>query len=92
MTQLPIVDPFPLLAPIWLLKVLHNLTLALHLASVDLLLRGLVLAIAFRLMGCARPAGGLIAFFNVAALVTVRDGIRDVTLRAAGFDVGIGSW
>ena len=56
MTQFPIVDPTPLPAPIWLFKTLHNLTLALHLASVDLLLGGLVLAIAFALMGRTQPA------------------------------------
>jgi hypothetical protein len=60
MTQFPAVDPIPLPAPIWLFKVLHNLTLALHLASVDLLLGGLVLAIAFALMGRAQPAGMIV--------------------------------
>lgn len=60
MTQFPVVDPIPLPAPIWLFKTLHNLTLALHLASVDLLLGGLVLAIAFALMGRTQPAGMII--------------------------------
>jgi hypothetical protein len=60
MTQFPNVDPIPLPAPIWLFKVLHNLTLALHLASVDLLLGGLVLALAFALMGQKQPAGMII--------------------------------
>jgi hypothetical protein len=60
MTQFPVVDPIPLPAPVWLLKVLHNLTLALHLASVDLLLGGLILAIAFALMGRTQPAGMIV--------------------------------
>jgi hypothetical protein len=30
---------------------------------------------------------GLVAFLNVASMVMVRDGIRDYTLRAAGFEV-----
>ena len=32
-------------------------------------------------------AASLIAFLNVGATVMVRDGIRDFTLRAAGFEV-----
>ena len=32
-------------------------------------------------------AGALVVFLNIAATVMVRDGIRDVTLRAAGFEV-----
>jgi hypothetical protein len=60
MTQFPAVDPIPLPAPVWLFKVLHNLTLALHLASVDLLIGGLVLALAFALMGRSQPAGIII--------------------------------
>ena len=32
-------------------------------------------------------AGALAVFLNIAATVMVRDGIRDVTLRAAGFEV-----
>ncbi len=57
MTQFPLVDPIPLPAPIWLFKILHNLTFALHLTSVDLLLGGLTLALLFALMGRAQPAG-----------------------------------
>ena len=60
MTQFPLVDPIPLPAPIWLFKVLHDLTFALHLTSVDLLLGGLTLALAFALTGRAQPAGILV--------------------------------
>ena len=51
MPQFPAVDPIPLPAPIWLFKVLHNLTFALHLASVELLLGGLLLGLAFIIVG-----------------------------------------
>src|SRR5580704_119208 len=60
MTQFPAVDPIPLPAPIWLFKLLHDLTFALHLASVELLLGGLILAIVFGLMN-RRQAAGTIA-------------------------------
>ena len=53
MPQFPNVDPIPLPAPIWLFKVLHNLTFALHLASVELLLGGLLMALLFVLAGRA---------------------------------------
>lgn len=35
----------------------------------------------------AATAAALLIFLNIAATVMVRDGIRDVTLRAAGFEV-----
>jgi hypothetical protein len=60
MTQFPNVDPIPLPAPVWLFKVLHNLTFALHLTSVDLLIAGIILAIVFSLMGRAQPAGMIV--------------------------------
>jgi hypothetical protein len=52
MTQLP--------APVWLFKALHDFTFALHIAAVDLLLGGLVLAIAFALMGRTEPAAMIV--------------------------------
>ena len=54
MPQFPAVDPIPLPAPIWLFKVLHNLTFALHLASVEILLGGLLLGLAFAVVGRIR--------------------------------------
>jgi hypothetical protein len=41
----PVVDPIPLPAPIWLLKLLHIVTLALHFVAVEMLLGGLLLAV-----------------------------------------------
>jgi len=63
----PSADPIPLPAPVWLFKVLHNLTLTLHLAAVELLLGGLMLGILLAALGRLRKsqymvqAGGMIA-------------------------------
>jgi hypothetical protein len=45
MQSFPLVDPIPLPAPIWLLKLLHIVTLALHFVAVEMLLGGLLLAV-----------------------------------------------
>jgi hypothetical protein len=45
MYQFPAVDPIPLPAPIWLLKLLHIVTLSLHFVAVEMLLGGLLLAV-----------------------------------------------
>jgi len=45
MYPFPAVDPIPLPAPIWLLKLLHIVTLALHFVAVEMLLGGLLLAV-----------------------------------------------
>jgi hypothetical protein len=45
----PAVDPIPLPAPIWLIKLLHIVTLALHFVAVEMLLGGLLLAVFFSL-------------------------------------------
>ncbi|MBS1827905.1 MAG: hypothetical protein JST93_21530 [Acidobacteria bacterium] len=63
----PSADPIPLPAPVWLFKFLHNLTLTLHLAAVELLLGGLILGLCFSLLGrggrwpAMTQAGGMIA-------------------------------
>jgi hypothetical protein len=44
MQSFPAVDPIPLPAPIWLLKILHIVTLSLHFVAVEMLLGGLLLA------------------------------------------------
>ncbi|GAB4453986.1 MAG: hypothetical protein OHK0029_07880 [Armatimonadaceae bacterium] len=54
--QFPAVDPIPLPAPVWLMKGLGLLTLALHFVAVFLLLGGLTLAIALNFRGM-RPGG-----------------------------------
>jgi len=45
MNSYPAVDPIPLPAPVWLLKLLHIVTLALHFVAVEMLLGGLLLAV-----------------------------------------------
>jgi hypothetical protein len=45
MNLYPAVDPIPLPAPIWLIKLLHIVTLALHFVAVEMLLGGLLLAV-----------------------------------------------
>jgi len=61
MNPFPQVDPIPLPAPVWLLKLLHVVTLSLHFVAVEMLLGGLLLAV------------GLSLFQNsVAAMTTAR--------------------
>lgn len=54
MTQFPAVDPIPLPAPIWLFKLLHDVTLALHLSAVELLLGGIILGLTLLTLGRAK--------------------------------------
>src|ERR1700734_227532 len=51
MNPYPAVDPIPLPAPVWLLKLLHIVTLALHFVAVEMLLGGLLVAILLNLFG-----------------------------------------
>ena len=57
MQSFPAVDPIPLPAPIWLLKLLHIVTLALHFVAVEMLLGGLLLAVVLSLFRARRPCG-----------------------------------
>jgi hypothetical protein len=69
MQSFPAVDPIPLPAPIWLLKLLHIVTLALHFVAVEMLLGGLLLAV-------------LLSLFRTspASLVTARALARRLTV------------
>jgi hypothetical protein len=49
MNPYPTVDPIPLPAPVWLFKLLHIVTLALHFVAVEMLLGGLMLAVVLSL-------------------------------------------
>jgi hypothetical protein len=49
MNTYPAVDLIPLPAPVWLLKLLHVVTLALHFVAVEMLLGGLLLAVVLSL-------------------------------------------
>lgn len=56
MQSFPAVDPIPLPAPIWLLKLLHIVTLALHFVAVEMLLGGLLLAVLLSLFRHSPPS------------------------------------
>ena len=59
MNNFPAVDQIPLPAPVWLLKALHDLTFSLHLASVGLLVGGLILALVFGVIGRMRQSSAM---------------------------------
>ena len=69
MTQFPAVDPIPLPAPIWLLKLLHIVTLSLHFVAVEMLLGGLLLAVVFSLF--RESAESLVVARSLARRLTV---------------------
>jgi len=69
MHPFPAVDPIPLPAPIWLLKLLHIVTLALHFVAVEMLLGGLLLAVLLSLFRS-----------SPAAMVTARALARRLTV------------
>ena len=69
MQSFPAVDPIPLPAPIWLLKLLHIVTLALHFVAVEMLLGGLLLAVLLSLFRS-----------SPASLVTARAIARRLTI------------
>ncbi len=56
MNPYPAVDPIPLPAPVWLMKLLHVVTLSLHFVAVEMLLGGLLLAILLSLFGSSANA------------------------------------
>jgi len=56
MQSFPAVDPIPLPAPIWLIKLLHIVTLALHFVAVEMLLGGLLIAVVLSLYRNSSPA------------------------------------
>jgi hypothetical protein len=60
MNAFPAVDPIPLPAPVWLFKVLHIVTLALHFCAVELLLGGLLVATCLCFFGGLRGGAPLL--------------------------------
>ncbi|MGD0095214.1 MAG: hypothetical protein ABSB60_01885 [Terracidiphilus sp.] len=68
MPLFPAVDPIPLPAPIWLLKLLHIVTLALHFVAVEMLIGGLLLAVLLSLLG--RSASAKVAARAIARRLT----------------------
>jgi hypothetical protein len=65
----PAVDPIPLPAPIWLLKLLHIVTLSLHFVAVEMLIGGLLLAVVLSLFG--RGSNAHVAARALARRLTV---------------------
>lgn len=66
MNYFPAPDPIPLPAPVWLFKVLHNLTLTLHLGAMQIMAGGLIIGLLLALRGrlqsnrdCTQAAGML---------------------------------
>lgn len=66
-TAFPGVDPIPLPAPVWLFKVLHDLTLTLHFGALFLFLGGLGLGILWNALGHRRHSLTLLAASGVMA-------------------------
>jgi len=60
MSAFPAVDPIPLPAPVWLFKLLHIATLALHFCAVELLLGGLLVATCLCFFGGLRGGAPLL--------------------------------
>ena len=58
MQSFPAVDPIPLPAPVWLLKLLNIVTLALHFVAVEMLLGGLLIAVLLSLFRRSAHAQG----------------------------------
>lgn len=51
MSPFPAVDPIPVPAPIWLIKLLHIVTMALHFVAIQMLVGGLLVALLLHLFG-----------------------------------------
>jgi hypothetical protein len=56
MNGFPNVDPIPLPAPIWLFKLLHIVTLALHFVAMEMLVGALLIAVLLNLIGSSGAA------------------------------------
>ena len=69
MNPYPAVDPIPLPAPVWLLKLLHIVTLSLHFVAVEMLLGGLLVAVLLSLFG--KSAHSLVTARALARRLTV---------------------
>ncbi|MBI1353136.1 MAG: hypothetical protein GC160_02235 [Acidobacteria bacterium] len=59
MEMFPAADPIPLPAPVWLFKLLHEVTLTLHFLAVELLIGGLLVGLAWRWLARSRSDDAL---------------------------------
>jgi hypothetical protein len=79
MPVFPAVDPIPLPAPVWLLKLLHIVTLALHFVAVEMLLGGLLFAVALSLFrgspNCLTVARALARRLTVVMTFVINFGV-----------------
>lgn len=57
MIGFPRVDPIPLPAPVWLLKLLDVVTLSLHFIAMQVLVGGLIIAVLLNMLGRCEAAG-----------------------------------
>jgi hypothetical protein len=77
--QFPAVDPIPLPAPVWLFKLLHIVTLALHFTAVQLLIGGLSLATIWNLFakgaGAKEASGSIIKKLPTVTTYVINFGV-----------------
>jgi hypothetical protein len=72
MTPFPAVDPIPLPAPVWIFKLLHLVTFALHVVALQLLVGGLIVALTWYFWNRARPSAAMAgAAGSVAGLLPI---------------------
>ncbi len=69
MDAFPAIDPIPLPAPVWLFKLLHTVTLALHFTAVHFLIGGLFMALVWGVVGRMRRDDTML---NASGAVTMR--------------------
>lgn len=69
MDAFPAIDPIPLPAPVWLFKLLHTVTLALHFTAVHFLVGGLLMALLWGFIGRMRRDDTML---NASGAVTLR--------------------
>ena len=65
----PAFDPIPLPAPVWLFKVLHVLTLALHFSAMQMLVGGVLLALGLNLRGAGGQGAAALAWRDAASVL-----------------------
>jgi hypothetical protein len=78
MNAYPHVDPIPLPAPVWLFKLLHIVTLALHFVAMEVLLGALLIAVLLNLLGkteSSQTAAGIARRLTVVMTYVINLGV-----------------